>query len=572
MTQRMVEKMSKEQQYLVNQSMLMMDSFYDKEMDLLRSFEEEDSSQHSTRASAHYALGLLIRNESGDVERAIRVFHKVLDVQYDAPDEIYHGTFATRPNELHPPAGHYAWKSFAPGTAYFLERTFEKVSAQFIHKLQEEGSLLTEVADPKQLKHLFYSAVNQILPPVWISYDPNWREFIACVCVVVTAEFAELMPETLMKRMDHAMELAVQGSIERRLSDVIPMNTNIELMHIFITHYYGHRLNRTEWIQHSDEQAEGLMKEFEQYDGTFAEFNTTTYYGVDLSVLGMYRKYGLTERLVEIGHRIEHGLWNNIALYYNANLENLSGPFSRAYDMEMREHSSIGVFIYLLLGEGYEYLTGINCESGHDPLIALLGVDVPAEAVPYFKAHQKDRLVQKQFMELCERNDPTSNRNLCTAKAWVGEERMIGAMSGSVNTNGQMHPATIHWQTETGERYYLRLIRREVGEGWNSHLRGVTFDADLTPDSLTIDVELDTAEEIDVYFEIRGPSLRQEDITPALWQFPGLTCTVKAEAPEPSVLMYVNHVEIIYRYVPGTTANKMRFELTLHEDNGMRNK
>lgn len=116
------------------------------------------------------------------------------------------------------------------------------------------------------------------------------------------------------------------------------------------------------------------------------------------------------------------------------------------------------------------------------------------------------------------------------------------------------------------------MIRREVGEGWNSHLRGITFDADLTPDSLTIDVELDTAEEIDVYFEIRGPSLRQQDITPALWQFPGLTCTVKAEAPEPSVLMYVNHAEIIYRYVPGKTANKMRFELTLREDNGLRNK
>ena len=32
----------------------------------------------------------------------------------------------------------------------------------------------------------------------------------------------------------------------------------------------------------------------------------------------------------------------------------------------------------------------------------------------------------------------------------------MGAMSGSRNTNGQMHPATVHWQTETGDRYYLR--------------------------------------------------------------------------------------------------------------------
>jgi hypothetical protein len=279
----------------------------------------------------------------------------------------------------------------------------------------------------------------------------------------------------------------------------------------------------------------------------------------------MFRKYAITERMTEIAHRIEHGLWNNIALYYNANMENISGPFARAYEMEMREHSSIGVFLYLLLGEGYEYLTGMNCESGHDPMIALLGVDVPEGAVPYFKAHQGDRLVQKQFMELCERNDPKANRNLCTASAWIGETRMIGAMSGSRNTNGQMHPATIHWQTETGERYYLRLIRREKGGDWNSHLRGITFEAEVTPETLNIEVQLDTAEEIEVYFEIKGPNLHPHDIQPASWTLPGLTCSVKAEAPAPTVLMYTDYAEIIYRYVPGVTENRMRFELGISE-------
>ncbi|WP_366296279.1 hypothetical protein [Paenibacillus sp. AN1007] len=564
MTQPMVKKMSEEQQHLVMQSMDMMDRFYDEEFGLLRSSGEE-SSAHGTRGSAHYALGLLIRQKSGDVERAVRVLHKVLDYQYDAPEEIYHGTFATQSTDEHPPAGHYAWKSFAPGTAYFLERTFEKVSEAFIHKLQEENNLLKEEADVKQLRQLFYASVHGVLPPVWISYDPNWREFIACVCAIASAAFSELLPDALIQRMDEAMERAVQGSVDRRLSDAIPMNTNIELMHIFITHYYGHRLKRADWMQHADEQAEGLLHEFEQYGGTFAEFNTTTYYGVDLAVLGMFRRYAFTERMTEIAHRLEHGLWNNIALYYNAKLENLSGPFARAYDMEMREHSSIGVFLYLLLGKGYEHLTGMNCESGHDPMIALLGIDVPAEAVPYFQAHQGDRLVQKQFLELCERDDPKANRNLCTASAWIGENRMMGAMSGSRNTNGQMHPATIHWQTETGERYYLRLIRRETGGDWNSHLRGITFEAEVTPDSLNIDVQLDTAEEIEVYFEIKGPSIRHQDIQPERWELPGLTCTVKAEAPEPTMLMYTDYAEIIYRYVPGKSENRMRFELGISD-------
>lgn len=559
MAERTIERMSKEQQYLVKQSMAMMDRFYDEQAGLLRSFEE-NSAQYSTRASAHYALGLLIRNETADLDRAIRLLHNVLDMQFDAPEEIYHGTFRTRPDAADPPKGNYQWKSFAPGTAHFLEQTFDRISAKLAHDLQAEGVIHADAADAKRLKQLFRKAVNQVLPPVWISYDPNWREFIACVCAVATAEFADVLPESLLQRMDHAMELAVQGSIDRRLSDAIPMNTNIELMHMFITHYYGHRFQREDWMEHADRQAEALLREFDQY-GSFAEFNTTTYYGVDLTVLGMWRRYGITERFRGIGAKMEAGLWNNIALYYNANLENLSGPFARAYDMEMREHSSIGVFLYMVLGEGYEYLAGMNCESGHDPLIALVGVNVPDEALPFLRSHPGDRLVVKQFLELCERNDPTDNRTLCTAKAWIGANRMVGAMSGSRNTNGQMHPATVHWRTDQGEKYYLRLIRREVGEGWNTHLRGITFDADVSDSALTVEVALDTTEEIEVYFEIRGPNLRPEDFTPARWNMPGLSCEVQAAAPEPEMLFFTEHAEMVYRYVPGKTANRMSFAL-----------
>ena len=105
------------------------------------------------------------------------------------------------------------------------------MSAQFIHNLKQENDLLKEGADAKRLKELFYASINAVLPPVWISYDPNWRS-LSRVCAIATAEFAALLPEELMARMDEAMKRAVQGSVDRRRSDVIPMNTNIELMHI----------------------------------------------------------------------------------------------------------------------------------------------------------------------------------------------------------------------------------------------------------------------------------------------------------------------------------------------------
>ncbi|WP_043111734.1 hypothetical protein [Paenibacillus pasadenensis] len=545
--------MTERQRFLITQSMALMDGAYDEQARLIRSYEEPE--RQDTRGSAHYALGLLLRDEGQDRERACAVIGRVLDLQFDYPGEIYHGTFRTSPQAPHPPVGGYPWQRFAPGTAYYLDRTLEAIAGKLA---------AAEAADPRKMKRLFKSAVSEVLPPVWDSYDPNWREFIASAFAVILSLFEEKLPPDLVRRMDESMARAVQGSIDRRLSDAVPMNTNIELMHIFITHCYGYRLGETGWISHAYAQAESFLERHREF-GTFAEFNTTTYYGVDLTVLGLWRRFGRSDRLLQIGRELERGLWENMALYYNANLENLCGPYARAYDMEMQEHSSIGVFVYLLLGEGYEHLTRVNCETCHDVMIALVGVDAPSEVIPYFVSHQGDRMVRKRFVELCERDDPQANTNLCTAKAWIGADRMIGAMSGSRNTNGQLHPATMHWRDERGGRYTMRLLRREAGEGWNAHLRGIAFEVDATPDSLEIDVRLEADVPIDVFFEIRGPALQEAVIEPTRWRLPGLDCRVEADAPKPDVALSEGVAEVSYRYSP-SAADGATMKFTLRFD------
>ncbi len=291
-------------------------------------------------------MGLLLRNEVGDLEKACALLGKVMDMQFDCPDEIYHGTFKEAPQAAHPPIGNLPWKSFAPGFAYFLEDTFEKITAQYIHNASSESSQPLNAAQRKEVKRNFRSAVDGVLPPVWKSYDPNWREFIGCTFAVILANFEDMLPGELITRMDQSMEKAVGASIDRRLSDAIPMNSNIELMHIFISHYFGYRFNNDSWKLHADKEAFKFHAAFKEYD-SLAEFNSTTYYGVDLAILGMWRKYAYTEELKQIGDEIEKGLWESIALFYNPYLENFSGPYARAYEMEMLEHSSIGVFLFL---------------------------------------------------------------------------------------------------------------------------------------------------------------------------------------------------------------------------------
>ena len=567
MTQAMIDKLAERQRYLVIQSMALMDPLYDEAMGLL--IDEEQPDRHNTRSSAHYALGLLIRSGEGDAERAIRLLDRVMDLQFNCPDEIYHGTFRVSPQAALPPAGNYDWKKFAPGFAYFLSETTDKIGKRLGAALSREISHTLPEIDELAIRNYLQSAVDEVLPPVWKSYDPNWREFIASTFAVILDEFAEALPAELVLRMDESMDRAVSASIDRRLSDAVPMNSNIELMHIFIVHYYGYRLGQAEWVRHAGREAAAFLAAYAEF-GSIAEFNTTTYYGVDLTVLGLWRTYGRSADFKQIGQTLERGMWSSIALFYNPVLENLSGPFSRAYEMEMTGHSSIGVFLYLALGAGYEHLAAPNCETTHDPLIALAGVDIPAELLPRFVTFGGSRRAEKQFRELCERNKPGENRNLCTAAAWIEEDRMIGAMSGSRNTNGQMHPATIHWRAEDGSRYYLRLIRREKGKSWNSHLRGMIFEAEVEQDLLTATVRLDTEVEIEVLFEITGPGLAASRLTSGHWALPGLGCSITAAAPEPSMAWdeQGQKLEIIYLHRPEDGVQEMSFTLRLDPASG----
>ncbi|NMO94718.1 hypothetical protein [Paenibacillus lemnae] len=559
--------MTEQQHHLIEQSLVHLDAHYDHEISLIRQSAEHEPLRHSTRSSAHYALGLLIRNQEGDLQRAIDILHEVLKLQLDAEDEIFDGTFLTSPQGKQPPKGNYPWKTLGAGHSYFLDTSLEKIADEMLFRARAERTLTRE--DEQAVKRSFWDAVHTVLPPVWKSYDPNWREFISSCFAVILEHFEADLPTELVRKMDHAMLKAVQGSIDRRLSDAVPMNTNIELMHIFIADYFGHRYGTSEWKAHGDREAERFLAGYREF-GTFAEFNSTTYYGVDLTVLGMIRSWSRSAKVVDMGREVEQGLWENIAAFYNSNLENLAGPFSRAYAMEMTEHSSMGVFLYLALGEPYRHLADLNCESSHDALIALAGVNVPQHLIQAFTSHQGDRMVVRQFRELIERNHPAANSYLCTASAWIEEKLMIGGLSGSRNTSGQLHPATIHWMDSSGEKYYLRLLRREIGDHWSTHYRGVVMDAKASEGKLEIEVTLAGLHDMEVLFEVSGRNLDPHSavISPDQWSLPGLDIMVVAQAPEPRVEAREDSMEIVYFSpggVPDGEGRTMTFKLHIKE-------
>ncbi|WP_322906907.1 hypothetical protein [Paenibacillus campi] len=551
----LILSMSPDKQFLIQQAMQELDARYDAKTALIWG----EHGLHDTRESAHYALGLLLRGGADECKVASEMIGQVLNMQFRQPGELYDGTFNTALERPLPPAGYTAWGSFSPGFAYAGSDALDEVYRRFA---QYSG-----LTDNEELAQRFRQATDEVFPRVWESFDPNWREFIASTFAVILAHFEADLSLELVQRIDEAMKLTVATSLERYRTQSIPTNTNIELMHLFITHYYGHRYGQAEWIDHAEQGAIALHNDYMELH-SFAEFNSSTYYGVDLTVLGMWRTYGRTASFRSIGLALEHGLWQDIADFYHPVLENICGPFARSYENDITEHSSIGVLLYLALGESHRHLTRVNCETSHNPLIALVGVDMQEQTRAQLRSWGGERFVTHRFRELCERDLPGHNRHLCTAKAWMSERLMIGGLSGSRNTNGQMHHATAHWMTADGQRYSLRMVRRQQGQSWNTHLRGMSFEVDVETRRLHIAATFRTALPMELVFELDGPELAQIRLTPESWYLPGLQIDVDTAAAPSTLVQTCARAEIVYT-ISGdakcAAEQELRFRLTFAE-------
>ena len=238
------------------------------------------SSYHMVRESSWYALGLLVRDDAGDRKRAADVLDAVLKQQYTTDGKPWYGTFRTAPEEQDP----------APDAV------------------------------------------------MWRNFDPNWRVFIGTTFEMILIEYPGRIPPELAKRMYAAIDRGIEGEIaEKRL---LPSYSNISLMYGALWDFAAAHDNNAEWKKQSTEWTEAVYKLYKQY-GAFFEYNSPTYCGVDMYGLALWRSYGSTPRIRTIGSEMEAGLWQDIANLYQPDLRNISGPYDRAYGMDMESYVSV---------------------------------------------------------------------------------------------------------------------------------------------------------------------------------------------------------------------------------------
>jgi hypothetical protein len=278
---------------------------------------------------------------------------------------------------------------------------------------------------------------------MWIAFDPNWRQFIGTTFAVIIDRYGDALPNEVVQRLRASIELAVDSEPPGRVAATY---ANIALMKAWLDAWMGR-------IDQADALAAATFEHF-AVNEAFLEYNSPTYYGIDLSALALWRSSDL---LSERGEVMETALWRDIARFYHADLRNMCGPFDRSYGMDMTTHATpLGLWIWSVVGRSLAPFPdpATRFRHPHDmcfgPWVAAFEPNVPDDVVPHLRTFAGERFVERTISA-----DPPRK-----ATAWLSEDVMIGAQQGPPSGIGffQHHHATMHWREADGSVGWLRLV------------------------------------------------------------------------------------------------------------------
>jgi hypothetical protein len=359
---------------------------------------QEIAGHRMVRESGWYALGLLLRDQKGDRERAAAAIHAVLSQQYVDPKTRWYGTFRRYPGEPEPGA------DSKPG----------------------------------------------------IEYDPNWREFVGTTLAIILIEYPERVPKALAAEMQTAISRAVEG--EAKEGRLKPNYTNIALMYGFLLDYAAATDGHAAWEHSAAEWRQSVYRLFQPHE-SFEEYNSPTYTGVDLYALALWRNYGSTANMRSMGETMEAAVWRTTADFYNASQKNLAGPFDRSYGMDMQDYVSVlGLWLRTVLPSAQAPLPNIEANVVDHvgdlwivPALVVLDAKIPADALAKFRAFSGEHAVLHAITD-----QRTATAWIGSRVMYGGEStgRTLG-----VEERSQFHPMTMHWKMTDEKIGWVKLLR-----------------------------------------------------------------------------------------------------------------
>jgi hypothetical protein len=347
------------------------------------------AGKHLIRETAWFALDALSHDETGIAVEALRT---VLGRQYDRPGKPWHGTF---PIFDHDPE---------PGDDAIM----------------------------------------------WLSYDPNWRQFVGVALALIIDQYADRLPTGVVKECEAATQRCVEGEPPGR---IVASYSNPALMHAWLADWVGRRFGRPDWQAQGWALAAEIMALFDA-TGTLYEFNSPTYDGVNLMAATLWAASG--EPLRAAGEQLVAALLDSLQFLYHPTLHNLCGPFTRTYGMDLASRITLyGLWRLVALSDetALPPLAGAVIEHSHDlffsPLIEW-AIDRSPQAFP----------PDSQVFPRQRTFDLNGGRR---ATALLDAEVMMGAECGGREglVWDQYVPGSVHWR-EDGRICWLRVHAQQA--------------------------------------------------------------------------------------------------------------
>jgi hypothetical protein len=353
---------------------------------------------HLVPNTAWLAYAQLATGDAAACTEAVAAINVLIELQYDRPDAVFHGTYRR-----------------------FLE-----------------------------------SAEPPLAPVMWEHYDPNWRQFVGTTFALILEDFSARLDTDLVAAIDASIGLACAGEPDGRIP---PSYSNPALMRAWLDGWYGRRAGDARLAARGRAFAQAIVADFDRF-GAFDEFNSPTYYGIDLYALRMWRMLPPDPYFAMHGARLEDALWRGAGAFYNANLRNWCGPYTRSYHPDAtRSVTMFSLWIWALLGHARAPLPALEApvvDHGHDlmagPIFARLAGEPGGYDLADFRGFTGTRAVTQEL---------SRHRHV---SAWIGSDLMIGAEASTVDWGGwpQFMPATAHWRASGGEGVLALVDPHEV--------------------------------------------------------------------------------------------------------------
>jgi hypothetical protein len=345
--------------------------------------------------------------------------------------------------------------------------------------------------------------------PGKIEIDQNWREFIGCELILILDRHAGKLSSSLIARIEQSLVHAAEGAMRR---NVDPSYSNIALMSAFLMEHVGISMNRPDLERSGTLKAWQCYLLFNEY-GTFSEYNSPTYYGVNMLALALWRDAGLTRNMRIMGAEMEAALWREVASFYHAGLKNIVGPYFRAYSMDITKYNAIiGMWIALALDNATTAPLPRKTGAGYSELSNILpavqvGHAVSDDVISDLEMFQGGRYITRTV---------PSNLGLFSKKyhvtAMIAEKWIMGGVIGRSGDSNQFKVGTLHWNASNpGSIASLVVLGRGVQE------------VEVSETNMTIR-RLDGG--VGIEFCVNCKDIVKEWFNGTTWSLPGMTFTI----------------------------------------------